>query len=266
MKQPRMNRKRSWSGSLPASDALLSRELQRLNWLTVQRLVPETITTLILPVGTVEAHGSACLGTDNVIPETISLGIAERINALVAPILNYGITRSLYRYAGGSTISPDTYTQFVLDILRSASVSKFQHVFIMNGHGGNNSALKQAALEAHHEFGLHVAVIHWWELCQQKTEHFFGHAGGHAGTDETAIVIAVDPLLADEKAYAPELAYTFRAGADIYPVPGTILLYKDGEGYPEFDLARAKQYRELVIEEVGTFCELIQKRWRSAGF
>lgn len=244
---------------------LASRELQRLNWLTIKELVPSSIDTMLLPVGTVEAHGSACLGTDNFIPSTICDGIAERINALIAPILNYGITRSLYRYPGGSTVAPETYTAFVIDLLRSAQVSRFRHVIIMNGHGGNNSALKQAALDAHHQFGLHVAVLHWWELCAAATERFFGHAGGHAGTDETAMVIAVDPALADQTRYTPDLAYTFRDGADIYPVPGTILLYKQGEGYPEFDRERAIAYRSVVIEEVGNFCEEILRRWRSAG-
>ncbi|RME29732.1 MAG: creatininase family protein, partial [Candidatus Zixiibacteriota bacterium] len=49
----------------------MERELQRLNWLTVQKLVPKEINTVIFPVGTVEAHGSSCLGTDNFIPETL---------------------------------------------------------------------------------------------------------------------------------------------------------------------------------------------------
>ena len=61
----------------------MERRLQRLNWMTIQRLVPAECDTVILPVGTLEAHGSACVGTDNVIPETIADGIADRIGALV---------------------------------------------------------------------------------------------------------------------------------------------------------------------------------------
>ncbi|TET94781.1 MAG: creatininase family protein, partial [Candidatus Zixiibacteriota bacterium] len=87
----------------------MERELQRLSWLKVREFVPSTIDTILLPVGTVEAHGSACLGTDNFIPEAIALGVAERLNALVAPTLSYGVTRSLYRYPGGITINPKTY-------------------------------------------------------------------------------------------------------------------------------------------------------------
>jgi creatinine amidohydrolase len=135
----------------------------------------------------------------------------------------------------------------------------------MNGHGGNNGVLKDVACDFHQQAQVNVAVIHWWELCQQMTDQFFGHAGGHAGTDETAFILALDPALANESAYDPELAYQFVGGADIYPVPGTILLYKEGEGYPEFDVVKARQYREKVVEKVGEFVELVVGRWRKFG-
>ncbi len=244
---------------------LHSRALQRLQWRQVQALVPSQIRTLILPVGTVEAHGSACLGTDNYIPESISLAIAEGLHALVAPTVNHGITRSLIRYPGGTTVSPETFSGYVSEVIESAAMSGFKEFFIMNGHGGNNSALKQLALDLHREHGLCIAVIHWWELVEKVTEQHFGHAGGHAGTDETAMVLALDPSLADEKSYSPDLAYTFVPGADIYPVPGTVLLYKEGEGYPEFDLIKAKEYQAKVFGAVRDFCLMIQSRWRAAG-
>jgi creatinine amidohydrolase len=243
----------------------VERLLQKLSWLKVKDLVPSPIDSIILPVGTVEAHGSACLGTDNLIPETIALGIAERLNALVAPTVNYGITKSLSRYPGGSTIQPETFGFFIRNILDSFADTGFKNVFVMNGHGGNNMALKDAAFDFHHERKTNVAVIHWWELCADLTSDFFGHAGGHAGTDETAMILAIDPALVDQKSYDPNLAYQFRPGADVYPVPGTILLYKEGEGYPEFDIEKARQYRDKVIATVGDFAEMVLSRWRKFG-
>ena len=243
----------------------MERELQKLSWLTVQKLVPKKIDTIILPVGTVEAHGSSCLGTDNYIPNEIGLGIAERLNALVAPLVNYGITRSLYRYPGGSTIRPETFQMYIREILDSLVDSKFHNIIVMNGHGGNNASLKQVAIDFHQQRGANIAVIHWWELCAEMTKEFFGHAGGHAGTDETAIVHAIDPALVDEKANSPDLAYTFKPGADVYPVPGSVLLYTEGEGYPEYNLAKAKKYRQKVIDTVGDFAEFVLKRWRKFG-
>ncbi|HWR81968.1 MAG TPA: creatininase family protein [Candidatus Deferrimicrobium sp.] len=243
----------------------MERQLQRLTSPRVAQLVPSSIDVIILPVGTVEAHGAACLGTDNVIPEALALRVADRINGLVAPTVSYGITRSLYRYPGGITLKPDTYASLVRDILSSLSDIGFKHVFIINGHGGNNAALKETAANFHAEHKSNIAVIHWWELCQTLTEEFFGHAGGHAGTDETAMAMAIDPRLVEPEIYTPDMAYQVRAGADVYPIPGTIILYKPGEGYPEFDLTKSREYFERVASAVGEFAELVLARWRAAG-
>ena len=243
----------------------MQRHLQKLNWLKVRDLVPDKIDTVILPVGTVEAHGSACLGTDNFIPEVIADGISERVDALIAPTVNYGITKSLYGYNGGSTIRPDIFEAYIREILDSMVQTGFRNIFVMNGHGGNNSSLKSVAFDFHTDTGVNIAVIHWWELCADMTREFFGHRGGHAGTDEAAMVHAIDETYLDEDTYDPDLAYYFRPGADIYPVPGTILLYAENEGHPEFDLEQAKKYREAVIKTVGEFAEMVLGRWRKFG-
>jgi creatinine amidohydrolase len=97
------------------------------------------------------------------------------------------------------------------------------------------------------------------------TREFFGNDGGHAGVNETAMVQAVDPALADEKMHDDDLAYYFRPGADVYPVPGSILLYNEGEGYPNFDVDQARQYREKVVQTVGDFTASVIERWRKFG-
>ncbi|MEA1981292.1 MAG: creatininase family protein [candidate division Zixibacteria bacterium] len=158
----------------------MERQLQKLHWQKIKELVPDKINTVILPVGTIEGHGSSCIGTDNYIPEDISLGIADRINSIVAPILNYGITKSLYRYNGGITLSPETYQDVISEILESLTDVGFDNIIVMNGHGGNNTVLKQVASDFHHDNLSNIAVIHWWELCGEMTKEFFGHAGGHA--------------------------------------------------------------------------------------
>jgi creatinine amidohydrolase len=240
----------------------MERHLQRLHWMRVRELVPAKVDTALLPVGTVEGHGAACLGTDNVIPESICDGIAERLNALTAPTIPFGVTKSLYRYPGGITIDPDTFGRYVTDVLHSLDDTGFKQVFVINGHGGNNTALKQCAYDIHRSCSLRVAVIHWWDLCAEMTVEHFGHTGGHGGTDESAMVHAIDEKLVDPASHDNDLAYWYRRGADVYPVPGSILLYKEDEGYPEFDLGKAKEYHARVIDMVGEFAAMVQDRWR----
>ena len=243
----------------------MERRLQRLNWLTVRDLVPSKSDTVILPVGTVEAHGPTCLGTDNFIPEALATAIADRLEALVAPTLNYGITKSLYRYPGGISIKPETFGLFLHDILHSLVDTRFKNISVMNGHGGNNATLKNVAHDFHRRHRANIAVIHWFELCSELTAEFFGHAGGHGGTDETAMVQAIDTDLVDESVYSRDQVYQFRTGADVYPVPGCVLLYKEDEGYPEFDEVRSREYFDRVVAAVGDFTEQVVSRWRQLG-
>ncbi|HHI02709.1 MAG TPA: creatininase family protein, partial [candidate division Zixibacteria bacterium] len=62
----------------------MQRQLQRLTTRNIRKLVPDKIDTILLPVGTVEAHGAAALGTDNFIPESLAEYLADKIDALIA--------------------------------------------------------------------------------------------------------------------------------------------------------------------------------------
>lgn len=240
----------------------MERELQKLTWTKIQKLVPKDINTVLLPVGTVEAHGAAALGTDNYIPEAIARIQAERLNALIAPTLSYGITKSLFRYPGSIAVQPKHYAPFLLDILNSLAEHRFRYIFILNGHGGNNSALKEAACDVHYRHRVGVAVIHWWLLASEVTRDHFGQVGGHGGLDETACVQAIDPALVDSEEYDEKMAYLMTPGADVYPVPGPIMLYTKGEGFPDFDPEQARTYLPKAADAVGDFILSIIDRWK----
>ncbi len=240
----------------------MEREIQRLSWNKVKDLVPQKVNTVLIPIGTVEAHGAAALGTDNLIPEAIARNQADRLNALIAPTLNYGITRSLYYYPGSITIQPRNFTPFVIDILNSLVEHQFKYLIILNGHGGNNSALKEAAYHIHYRRKAFVAIVHWWHLIGDMTKDHFGQAGGHAGLDETACLQAIDPELVFKEEYREEMAYLMRGGADVYPSPGSVLLYTEGEGQPNFDLDQARSYLPKVCAAVGDFILALRDQWK----
>lgn len=243
----------------------MTRELQRLTWTKIEQLVPDKIQTVLLPIGTVEAHGAAAVGTDNIIPETLAAMEAERVNALIAPTLNYGITTSLYRYPGSSRIDPAHFTPFVSDILTSLADTRFSHIFVLNGHGGNNASLREAAYAVHRQCKVNIAIVHWWQLVAELTKSHFGQVAGHGGIDETACMQAIDPELVDKDEYTEDMAYLVTSGADAYPAPGSILLYKQGEGYPNFDKKQADEYLPKVARAVGDFILSTIDRWQKIG-
>ncbi len=236
--------------------------LEEMLWQEVQEVVPSKCDLVFFPVGTIEAHGSAAIGTDNIIPIALADYLGERFQAIVAPCVHYGITKSLYGYAGSITVRPEIFTAYILDILQSFRDKQFSRCVIVNGHGGNNNALKDAAYRAFQEFGLKVAVVHWWTLCSEVTEEVYGGPGGHAGRDETGFVMAVNPKFGNKARYDKKMAYIFNGGADVFPIPGSVLLYdKDGRGEPDFDIEKGKVYAEKVKKKTGDFLQDVFERW-----
>ena len=77
-----------------------SRRLADLTHHTFHDLVPGKITRVLVPVGTMEAHGVLPLGTDTLIPDRLADRLAEPLDALIAPAMPYGITSSLLPYPG----------------------------------------------------------------------------------------------------------------------------------------------------------------------
>ena len=69
-----------------------SRQMDDLNWKEFQQLVPAKIRTVILTVGTLEAHGFINNGADNTVPVAIAQASARDVNALIAPPIPYGVT------------------------------------------------------------------------------------------------------------------------------------------------------------------------------
>ncbi len=236
--------------------------LEELTWREFADLVPTQTDLVFLPVGTIEAHGAAILGTDNVIPISIGENLAERFNALLAPCVHYGITRSLYGWPGGLTIKPEIFRDYLLEIMTSFAHKKLRRVVIVNGHGGNNSVLKEVAHTAFDRSGLKVAVLHWWEICSDITEEVYGGPGGHGGLDETGFAMSIKPEYGKADLHDTDAIYRFQRGADIYPIPGSVLLYDpEGRGAPDFDVEKGKQLAAKVKQRLGDFLEGVFAKW-----
>jgi len=246
-----------------------TRELARINWMEFREWVPARINTVLLPLGTLEAHGVAANGTDILAPEAICREIAPRVNALVAPVVPYGFTGSLDAYPGGLTVPEDAYRAYVRAVVQGLAENKFKNVILINGHGGGQTAVLNAlAAEVGRAARVRTLVVNWWSYCSDVTIEVFGEDGGHAGENENAYVMAIDPSLVRRERYSgPDLAMPNPpAGTwSAYPHPTSIMLYKEGQGYPKFDLAKAKQYYAKVNDKIARLVQDIIKKWDAAG-
>jgi creatinine amidohydrolase len=237
-------------------------KLENLNWMEFAEIVPKKIDTVILPIGTIEAHGVISLGTDVQIPVKLAEMIATKFNAIIAPPIYYGITRTLLHYPGSLTVGSETFENYVSEILESLADKKFSKIIIMNGHGGHMNELKNAAQRVYMSKKAFTVVMHWWILCEEVTKEIYGQLGGHAGLDETAAILAIDKDLVKNKRYKKELSYLQKEGLYAFPCPGSIVLYKDKEGLPLFDEKKAKIYLDKVAQKLIVFLKEVLAGWK----
>jgi creatinine amidohydrolase len=228
--------------------------------------VPRRIHTLLLPVGTLEAHGITSLGTDNEIPARLSEALAERLNAIVAPTIPYGVTAHLGALAGGTHVPAKAFSDYVAAVLTTLSHQGFSNIVIMNGHGGNTDALREAARAVHEDTGVYVAVFSWWTETRAISEEVLGAPGGHAGSDETAAMLAIAPEQVFPERWDPSLAFEHRDSLVAYPVPGSLIFYGGRRSDPVFHTKRALAFWERVVQHVGDVLEDLVMRWDREGW
>src|SRR5438270_5399002 len=108
-----------------------TREMERINWMEFREWVPEKVKTVLLPLGTLEAHGAIANGTDIIAPVAIARAIAGRTNAMVAPVVAYGFTGALDAYAGSFTIPEDAYRNYVRAVLVGLARNKFRNIIMV---------------------------------------------------------------------------------------------------------------------------------------
>jgi len=222
-------------------------ELKKLSWMEVKNYLNKNIKRFILPIGTIEPHGTHLpLGTDAIIPEELSLKIAEKTNSIVLPTIYYGVTDSLYGYPGSVRVEPETLENLIYDVMRSMVFSGFKEAVVMNGHGGSKqvSAIEKACQKIWVNCRIPNIVINWWILARENkiTEKYFNKKGGHAATDETAMIMAIDKKLVKRELYKDEEIVIWKEGVKTFPLEKSIINYSEDEGSVIFEEKRSVEY------------------------
>jgi len=253
-------------GQTPVS--ISTREMSDINWMEFREFVPSKINTVILPTGTLEPHGVINNGADITAPVALARKIAGDVNAMIAPIIPYGITGSMDAYPGAFSISEAAYRAYARDVLSGLAKNGFRNIIVINGHGGPQTAvLNQLATEIGQEKRVRTLVINWWSYATDITLSVFGQDGGHAGWNETAFIQAIDPKLVHKDRYSDDMATPNPAAGtySAYPSPSSIGLYKEGQGYVKFDQAKADEYFAKVTQKVAKLILEVRRKWDMAG-
>ncbi len=152
--------------------------------------------TAILPLGSVEAHGQHCpLGTDNIAPwhfaQQLEKTYSERL--LILPPVPYGYTPDLSVWTGTISVSASALQAYVAEVGRGICQWGIKNLILLNGHGGNIAAL-QLAIDQIAQENVRVVLVNWWLDFSQQIRTI-AEGQGHAGEDETSVMLAIAPGL-----------------------------------------------------------------------
>src|SRR5579862_9422226 len=149
------------------------------------------IDTLVLPVGTVEAHGPHCsIASDVIVPVRLVQEVEKLAGdrVYIAPIIPYGHTWHLKDFPGSHDVPAEVFSEYVFQVLKGFLTWKIRYVIIINGHGGNDEALALAAEKAA-TAGMKTIVLDWWSgAFYDALKEIAPDSGGHAGEMETSLV------------------------------------------------------------------------------
>lgn len=239
-------------------------------WMRLATIVPAVTDRVILPIGTVESHGAAAIGTDDLIPNNLAELIWNKCNALIAPSINYGFTgQSLSKFPGSITVRENIMEEYIYDVLKDLARTGFKNILIINGHGGNTEAAKRAMGRVFNETGAHFVIVDWWKIAFNFANEVYGRKAtqsGHGDLEEAALVISFNPDLVDKEMYEKlGKDNVGRAGIDagfsILPAWATTRYPEVGEGYLDFNVKKATEYTQKKANYIAdVFLEAV-KRW-----
>ena len=170
--------------ALPA--AAQSLFLEELTSPEVREAIRAGKTTAIVPIGGTEWNGDhIVLGKHNVRAKVLAGRIAERLgDALVAPVVAYVPEGAIdpptqhMKHVGTITVPADVFEKGLASTARSLQHHGFKTVVLLGDHGGYLASLRKVASQV-----KGVVVPDYYREVE------------HAGVDDTASALAIDPKL-----------------------------------------------------------------------
>ncbi len=195
--------------------------LHLCTWPTVEDYLKSS-SGIIIPIGSTEQHGpTGLIGTDSICPETIALGVAERMKVLVGPTLSIGIAQHHMAFPGSMTLRPSTLIAVIKDVVTSLVRHGFDRIYFLNGHGGNIATVNAAFAEIHTAISLaspssprtdlRLHLANWFagpRVLSLARELFGNMEGCHATPSEISLTWHAFPHTVQRVALQPKIAPT----------------------------------------------------------
>jgi creatinine amidohydrolase len=245
--------------------------LQDMTWPDVKSLDFEKLV-LVFPTGSFEQHGPHLpFTTDTDIVTAVAEGIERAMSdrVLLAPTLWPGLSTHHMQFPGTLDVPQPVYIQLITELGKSLASMGAKRVFILNGHGGNDTPIRAALRE------LKTAVpqtrfvfASYWNL-SGKTLHDVRESElggmGHACEMETSIMLQLHPervkmdrAVRDGPPHAdPYRKADMQHARPVYFVNEFHEVTKSGViGHPDLASAeKGKRFLDGIVAEVTAFIE-----------
>jgi creatinine amidohydrolase len=180
----------------------------RLSELTREEVLELSRTsTVVLPVSSTEQHGphlplaTDALLTDAVVSRAVKKAAAS-VPVLMAPMLAFGNSHH-HLFACALSLRSSTFSLVLNDLGDTLVSAGFRRILLLNGHGGNDEAIKLLTRDLVLRHDVAVGACSYWHLAEDevrsvvtsKLGHFPGRYPGHSGWFETSMMLAVSPHL-----------------------------------------------------------------------
>lgn len=139
----------------------------------------------IIPVGSLEQHGPHLpVSTDSDIVTNIAERVAKKCSLLLLPTITYGVS---FEHAPlfNLSISSATLQKTLVEICLSLGGNGIRRIIILNGHHGNQKALRgiEGKIDRLSRGRVRAAALSYW--------HFMETEFDHAGFAETSLMLAI---------------------------------------------------------------------------
>ena len=129
--------------------------------------------------------------------------VAEKLQpqVLVADALKVGISEHHMKHPGTLTLQPGTFLAVLSDLIDSLCRAGFEHVLVLNGHGGNVQPVQAVWDQFLRKFQINLQFLSYWDVLTEADARELLRSGsrmpedlpGHAQEFETAMALHLFP-------------------------------------------------------------------------
>lgn len=164
-----------------------------------ERMQSGELKACIIPVAATEQHlEHLAMEHDWRSVMLIATEVAKKLSphVIVAPSMNIGISEHHMRHPGTLSALPGSWLSVLFDTIRSMHQAGFNHILVLNGHGGNIAPCLGMWGQFQQRLEINLHFESYWNLLPEevatanlKTKRF----PGHAQEFETAFALAAFP-------------------------------------------------------------------------